>query len=328
VWDHSLNAGERDSVARPVPKCFTAELWEATSFCLRRFLAIFICLGLSSCGLGPEQRGAAITFGRSLDAYGQLLAEESTYIRSEVEAMRVLAVSLPNQQSESLFNQADYERLANGVQEPRIQRLVQIGGAASNFGKSLADVADLTSSTASEKVMSAAARQLALTAGAIGNLAAGVSVGAAGVNFITFVSTQAYGRWYLRQELPAAEPAFRLAENDIAAAFDHENANSLISMFTVATGRLATLLQASQSPSNTLLSAGDREIVASSYRQMARNRDHLKYVTSRQLELVRKGSAAYDAVMAAVKGDNSHLSAVESYSAATSQVRLAFQSLQ
>jgi hypothetical protein len=75
-------------------------------------LALVACIGLSACGLSAEQRSAAITFGSALDDHGQLLVEESTYIRSEVKAMRVLAMSLPNSQSASLFNHGAYENLA------------------------------------------------------------------------------------------------------------------------------------------------------------------------------------------------------------------------
>jgi hypothetical protein len=93
---------------------------------------------------------------------------------------------LPNSQSASLFNQGAYENLAAGVEEPKIEHLVQIGGAASKFGKSVAQVADITSSTASEQELSAATRQLALTAGEISKAAGGASLGgAAAVNFIT-----------------------------------------------------------------------------------------------------------------------------------------------
>jgi len=144
---------------------------------LGRSLVLIVCTGLSACGLSAEQRSATITFGRALDDHGQLLVEESTYIRSEVKAMRVLGMSLPNSQSASLFSQGAYDNLAEGVEVPKIERLVQIGGAASKFGKSVAQVADITSSTASEKELSAATRQLALTAGAISEAAGGSSMG-------------------------------------------------------------------------------------------------------------------------------------------------------
>jgi len=54
-------------------------------------------------------------------------------------------------------------------------------------------VADLTSSTASEEKLSAATRQLALTAGAISEAAGGAPLGgSAAVNFVTFISLEAY----------------------------------------------------------------------------------------------------------------------------------------
>jgi hypothetical protein len=241
--------------------------------------------------------------------------------------MRVLAMSLPNQQSATLFGEAAYENLDQGVPEAKIERLVQIGGRASKFGNSIAEVADLTSSTAAEKQLSAATRQLALTAGAISEAASGVSIGAPAVNFITFFSVEAYRRRYLRRELPDAEPAFRAAQRDVDAAFDPGKPDSLLSVFAAATDQLAATLESSQGPVHSELSAGDREIVANSYRVVARNRDHLKYVTSYELELMDKAAVAYEAVLAALEGDESQIDTVESYSNSVSQVRLAFQSL-
>src|SRR5262249_23439723 len=135
-------------------------------------------------------RSAIITLGHSLDEHGRLVAEETTYIRSAVTATRVLAMSLPNPQSASLFDTAQYEHLDRGVPEPKIERLVQIGGGASKFGSSMARVAAITSSTAIEMKLSAAARQLALTAGAISEAASGVSLGVPAVNLITFLSVE------------------------------------------------------------------------------------------------------------------------------------------
>src|SRR5215469_12991089 len=192
-------------------------------------LVLIVCTGLSACGLSAEQRSATITFGRALDDHGQLLVEETTYIRSEVKAMRVLAMSLPNSQSANLFNQRAYDNLAAGVAQPKIERLVQIGGAASEFGTSVAEVANLTSSTASEKKLSAATRQLALTAGAISEAAGGASMGSsATINFITFVSLEAYRKRFLTHALPDAEPAVRAAQEDLGSAFDPENPESLL----------------------------------------------------------------------------------------------------
>jgi hypothetical protein len=294
---------------------------------LSLLLILCECIGLSACGLKIEQRSAIITFGHSLDEHGQLVAEESTYIRTQVKAMRVLAMSLPNPQSANLFNDAAYENLDQGVPEPKIERLVQIGGTASKFGNSVAEVADLTSSTAAEQKLSAATRQLALTAGAISEAASGVAIGVPAVNFVTFLSLEAYRRRYLRRALPNAEPAFRAAQQDVEAAFDPAKPDSLLSVFSAATDQLAATLEASQAPADTLLSAGDRQIIADSYRVVARNRDHVKYVTGYESELMDKAAAAYDALVAALEGNETQLDAVESYSSAVLQVRLAFQSL-
>jgi hypothetical protein len=241
-------------------------------------LALVACIGLSACGLSVEQRSAAITFGRALDDHRQLLVEESTYIRSEVKAMRVLAMSLQNSQSASLFNQGAYENLAAGVEAPKIERLVQIGGAASKFCKSVAEVADLTSSSASEQKLSAATRQLALTAGAISEAGGGASMGgSAAVKLITFISLQEYRKQYLTHALPDAELAVRKAREDLGGAFDPGNPDSLLGVFSTATDQLAALLEASQGSADTrALSAVDRELVANGCRVVARNRDYIK----------------------------------------------------
>jgi hypothetical protein len=291
-------------------------------------LVVFACVGLSACGISIEQRSAIIAFGHSLDEHGQLVSEESTYIRSEVKAMRVLAMSLPNPQSANLFNKAAYGNLDQGVPETKIQRLVEIGGGASEFGTSIAQVAEITSSTATEMKLSAATRQLALTAGAISEAAGGVAIGAPAVNLITFLSLEAYRRSYLRRALPDADPAFRAAQKDVDAAFDPGRGDSLLSVFSSATDQLSATLRASRwSEDSPMLSARDREIIANSYRVVARNRDHIKYVTSREFELMNKGAAAYEALIAALQDDNTQIGAVESYSTEVFQVRLAFHSL-
>jgi len=291
-------------------------------------LVIIVCTGLAACGLSAEQRSATITFGHALDDHGQLLVDESTYIRSEVKAMRVLAMSLPNTQSASLFGQGAYDNLAAGVEEPKIERLVRIGGAASKFGKSVAQVADLTSSTGSEKELSAATRELALTAGAISEAAGGSSIGSAGVNLVTFISLEAYRKRYLTHALPDAEPALRKAQGDLAGAFDPANPESLLGIFSAATDLLAAMLEVSQGAAErSALSAGDRDLVSNGYRLVARNRDHIKYVTNRELELMNKAGTAYDALIAVFQGDETQLDAVESYSTVIFEVRLAFQSL-
>jgi hypothetical protein len=292
-------------------------------------LVLVACMGLSACGLSAEQRSATITLGHALDDHGQLLVEEGTYIRSEVKAMRVLSLSLPNSQSASLFNQGGYENLAAGVEVPKIEYLVQIGGAASKFGRSVAQVADLTSSSASEKELSAATRQLALTAGAISEVAGGSSLGgAAAVNLVTFISLERYRKRYLERALPDAEPAVRKAQEDLGGAFDSKNRDSLLGVLSAATDQLAAMLQATQDSANrTALSASDRELVANGYRMVVRNRDHIRYVTSRQVELMNEAVTAYNALLSAFQGDGTHLDAVESYSTVVFEVRLAFQSL-
>ena len=237
-------------------------------------------------------------------------------------------MSLPNPQSATLFNKAAYENLDRGVPEPKVERLVQIGGGASKFGNSIAQVADVTSSTATEMKLSAATRQLALTAGAISEAASGISIGAPSVNLITFLSLEVYRRRYLMRALPDADPAFRAAQDDVDAAFDSGKPDSLLSVFSSATDQLAAILEASRGPEHSFMfSAEDRQIIANSYRIVARSRDHIKYVTSRQLELMNKADAAYAASIAALKGDKTRIDAVESYSTAVFEVRLAFQSL-
>jgi len=299
-----------------------ARAWLAPS------LVLIACIALSACGLSAGQRSATITFGRALDDHGQLLVEESTYIRSEVKAIRVLAMSLPNSQSASLFNRAAYDNLDEGVEQPKIERLVQIGGAASKFGESVAQVAELTSSTATEKKLSAATRQLALTAGAISEAAGGASVGGAAVNLVAFISLEAYRKRYLTQALPDAEPAVRKAQTDLAEAFDPGQPDSLLGIFSAATDQLAAMLEASQSAADKkALSAGERNLVANGYRVVARSRDHIRYVTNRELDLMNKARAAYDALLLAFQGDETRLDEVEAYSIVVFKVRLAFQSL-
>jgi hypothetical protein len=295
------------------------------SFRINVLLSFFIALG--SCSLNAEQRAATISFGHALEDHGQLITEETTYIRSEVKAERVLVLSLPNAQSAALFNQGGYKNLAAGLPEPRIENLVQIGGAAGKFGETLAKVADLTSSTADEKIFSTATRQLIQSASAIGNIAGGVGVGAPVVNLATFTLTERYRLRYLRQAMPAAEPAFRSALKDVSAAFDPENSHSLLCAFESATDGLSTMLQASAEPQNVAVPAFDRATIANGYRLVTRDDDHIKYVTGRQFELTNKAGAAYNALVAALQGDESHLNAVDAYSSAVFQVRLALQSL-
>jgi hypothetical protein len=292
------------------------------------FLVLIIYVSLSACGLSSQQRSSVIEFGHSLNNQGQLLAEEATFIRSEVKLTSVTMVSLPYTESSALFNEGSFQDLGLGVPESRIQKLVQMGGAASDFGDSLAQVADVTSSTAREKIFSAKMREFVQVVGAVTEATSNVSLGAPVVNLVSYVSTEAYRKRYLRHALPAAEPAIRAAHKDIDGNFDPDNPQSLLAVFAAATGRLAGMLQASErSPKVANLSAENREIVANAYRIVARNRDHIRYVTSRESELADKGASAYDALISAFNGDESKLATVDSYSVAVSEVRLAFESL-
>ena len=161
--------------------------------------------------------------------------------------MAVISEQTTLPQSAGVFNHAAYENLDQGLPEAKIERLVQIGGRASKFGSSIAEVADITSSTAAEKKLSAATRQLALTAGAISEAASGVAIGVPAVNFVTFVSLEAYRKRYLRRALPDAEPAFRAAQKDVDAAFDPAKPYSLLAVFSAAADQLAATLK-SQMP--------------------------------------------------------------------------------
>jgi hypothetical protein len=75
---------------------------------------------------------------------------------------------------------------------------------------------------------------------------------------------------------------------------------------------LAALLDASQSAAERgALSASDRNLAANGYRVVARSRDHIKYVTNRELDLMNKAGTAYDALLSAFRGDETQLDAVE-----------------
>jgi len=99
-------------------------------------------------------------------------------------------------------------------------------------------------------------------------------------------------------------------------------------MISAAIDELAAMLQTSEEPANIgNLSVENRQIIANGNRLIARNRDHIRYVTSREQELTRKGGSAYDALVAALDEDESQVGAVDAYSSAVSQVHLAFESL-
>jgi hypothetical protein len=116
------------------------------------------------------------------------------------------------------------------------------------------------------------------------------------------------------------------AEEAVSAEFDPNSSDSLLYAFVAATDQLAAMLEASDRPASTTC-AQDREIVANSYRVVARNRDHIEYVGRREFDLMNKAAAAYDAVTAAYQGDTTRLDAVDTYSTAVLETRQAFKSL-
>jgi len=289
---------------------------------------VLVCAVSAGCGLTAKQRAATITYGRALDSYGQLLSDESTYIRAQVKAMRVTAMSLPGAQSNDLFKRGEYRNLGDGVAEYRIQNLVQLGGAASRLGKSLAEVADLNSATASEQIFSKTTREVIEIAGAVGQAASDVSVGAPGYNLVSYVTMENYRRRYLERALPILAPAIHAAEARLEKEFDPQNAESLLSVYSTAATQLGNVLETSVASSQSgNFSAQDRDLVANGYRLLARNRDHITYVTSRQLDLARKGAAATDALAAAFDRDYEYIAEVHDFSDAVAQVRLSFDSL-
>ena len=132
-------------------------------------------------------------------------------------------------------------------------------------------------------------------------------------------------RNYLKQAPPAAQPVFHAAEDTINMEFSPDDAESLLSVLSTATEQLAAVLGTSSRSSE--LTAEGRELIANGYRLVAGDRDHIQYVTSRQQELIRKAGLAYDQLTSAIVRDNSQTAAVDSYSMAVFQVRLAFDSL-
>lgn len=287
------------------------------------------CLLLGGCGivgLTPKQRAATVEFGESLSLYGQLLTDETSYIRSEVKLMRVLKVSLPSERSADLFSKGYCARLGEGLNEPRLEKLVEFGGASQRFGNSLAKVADIHSSTAQEKLFSSAANNFVLAASSVAQGLADVSIAAPAVNLLTFVSTDAYRRRLIRGELERSEPAVRDAAARIEGEFDSDNPSSLLSFYSKATTQLGDLLESGSSgPAN--LPAQDRNLVANAYRVVARNRDHIRYVTSQQRELAANIVTAYDALVAAFNEDDSRLENIGRCSEMVFRVDLAFKSL-
>jgi hypothetical protein len=291
-------------------------------------VACIFLAGCSTFGLSPDQRAATIEFGQSLAIYGELLVQETSHVRSEVKQMRVLALSLPNERSRELYSQEGYARLGEGLDEPRLEKLVALGGGADRFGTSLAKVADLNSSTAEEKLFSTAAHNFVLVASSLAEGLATVSVAAPAVNLVTFASTDAYRRRIVTQTLRESEPTVRAAVERVQAEFDPHAASSLLSVYARATDQLAELLEAGgDSYRNVDVSPADRNLVATAYRLVSRNRDHIQYVTSRQGELAADAAAAYDALLATFQGNESNLYEIDRFSDAVFQTELAFKSL-
>jgi hypothetical protein len=290
-----------------------------------------LSLVLSGCGifgLSTEQRAAAIELGDSLSSYGQLLAEETSYIRSEVKQLRVLEVSLPAPRSAQLFDERKYAMLGEGLDQKRLERLVQLGGAAEKFGIRLARTADITSSTAEEKLFFTASHNFVLIAGSVAEAAAGVSIGAPAVNLVTMLSTDAYRRRAITRTLTESRPAVRGAVAHLAHEFDPDDRTSLLFVYSQATARLGNLLESS-APSfrSANLTAEDREIVANAFRSVARNRLHIQYVTSRQKQLSNEAGAAYEALLAELNREEARLSDIDAFSEDAARTKLALETL-
>jgi hypothetical protein len=117
-------------------------------FPLRVLAALAASTLLAACGaigLNPQQSAATVEFGQSLAIHGQLVAEGIFPVRSEVNQMRVLALSLPTQPLRELFAEGTYAQLGEGLTEPRLEKLLAFGGRAERFGNSLTTVAKLNS---------------------------------------------------------------------------------------------------------------------------------------------------------------------------------------
>jgi hypothetical protein len=275
-----------------------------------------------------EQRAATIEFGRALSMYGRLLTDETSHIRSQVKEMRVLALSLPNDRSAALFSRGAYAKLSDGLNEQRLEKLVALGGGAERFGDSLARVADLHSSTADEKIFSYTAHNFVLVASSLAEGLANVSVAAPAVNLITFMSTDAYRRRFIARTLAQTEPTVRSAAVRLEGEFDPSNPDSLVSVYSGTTMQLQDLLEASNdSFGHRNLSSEDRYLVARAYRVVARNRDHIRYVTARQRELASEIVSAYEILLASFSREQGELSDIDRCSDAVFRTDLAFKSL-
>lgn len=289
------------------------------------------CILLSGCsfvGMSPEQRAATIEFGQSLSTYGHLLASETSHIRSEVKEMRVLALSLPNQQSAELFSQGGSLELGAGLNERRLEKLVAVGGGAQKFGKSLAKVADVNSSTAEEKIFSSTAHNFVLVAGSLAEGFANVTIAAPAVNMVTFISTDAYRRRLITLTLTETEPTVRTAAARLEHEFDPTDPKSLLSVYSNTTTQLQELLESTNdSIEGGKLSPEDRNLVAQAYRVVARNREHIQYVTSRQRQLAEDIVSAYDTLLASFNRRPADLDKIDQCSNVVFETDLAFKSL-
>jgi hypothetical protein len=295
---------------------------------LQLAVTLLACTLLNGCavvGMKPAQRAATIEFGRSLSMYGQLLADETSNIRSEVKEMRVLALSLPNEGSAQLFSERRYTKLGEGLNEPRLEELIALGGGTEKFGSSLARVADLNSSTVEEKIFSSTAHNFVLVAGSLAEGLANVSVAAPAVNLVTFMSTDTYRRRLIARTLAEAEPTVRNAATLLENEFDPNAPASLLSVYSNTTIRLQNILESTNESAS--LSPEDRHLVARAYRVVARNRDHIQYVTSRQRQLAREMAHAYDILLASFSRKEVDLSDIERCSNDVFQTDLAFKSL-
>lgn len=260
--------------------------------------------------------------------YGQLLADETSHIRSEVKEMRVLAMSLPNDESAELFSEGQYRNLGEGLNEQRLEKLIALGGGAEKFGSSLATVASLNSSTAEEKIFSTTAHNFVLVASSLAEGLSNVSVAAPAVNMVTFMSTDAYRRRLIARTLAEAEPTVRKASINMEHEFDPGSPSSLLSVYATATIRLQNILESSnESDGRKSLSPQERYLVARAYRVVARNRDHIQYVTSRQRQLAKAMAHAYDVLLGSFNREQVDLSDIDSCSNEVFQTDLAFKSL-
>jgi hypothetical protein len=289
---------------------------------------LVLCGGCGVVGLSVTQRADAITFGKSLSMYGELLSAETTLIRSQIKQMRVLAVSLPNPASSRLFGQGEFTRLGHGVDEERCEHIVQLGVATENFGNSIAKVADLTTSSVDEQRFQSTARNFVISVLHASQTVGGVPLGASAANLFTFVMTDAYRRRVITQTLIDSEPAVRSGSTYLAREFAPNDETSLLFLYNDASARLANLLESSQTAFEaSALPANERQIVAEAHRVVIRNRSHIRYVTSHMAELSVEANTAYDNLVGALTGAEFNSSAIDSFSDQVFKTKLAFKTL-